>query len=65
MEIDNQYPGKVTNISENCFLHFYFLNVDIFLAVQDSTFKLYIHIKNITVEGTMSQLLDTVLVRVL
>ena len=57
MEIDNQYPEKVENISENCFLNFYFLNVDISLNIQDPTFKFYICIKNITVEGAVSQIL--------
>ena len=40
------------------FSHFYFLNVDNFLTMQDLTFKFYIHIKNITLEGTVSQIFD-------
>ena len=58
MEIDNQYPEKVKKYIRKLFLHFYFLNVDIFLTMQDPTFKCYIHIKIITVEGTASQILD-------
>ena len=58
MEIDNQYPEKEENISKNCFLNFYFLNVDISLTMQDSIFKFYITIKNITVEGPVSQIFD-------
>ena len=56
MEIDNQYPEKVKKYIRKLFSHFYFLNVDIFLIMQDPTFKFYIHIKNITVEGTVSQI---------
>ena len=58
MEIDNQYPEKVKKYIRKLFSHFYFLNVDIFLIMQDPTFKFYIHIKNITVEGTVSQIFD-------
>ena len=58
MEIENQYPEKVKKYIRKLFLHFYFLNVDIFLTMQDPTFKFYIHIKNITVERTVSQIFD-------
>ena len=60
MEIDNQYPEKVKTYIRKLFLHFYFLNVDIFLTMQDptSSSKFYVHIKNITVEGTVSQIFD-------
>ena len=58
MEIDNQNPEKEENISENSFLHFYFLNVNISLTIQDPIFKFYICIKNITIEGTVSQIFD-------
>ena len=60
MEIDNQYPEKVKKYIRKLFLHFYFLNVEIFLTMQDPTSKFYIHIKNITVEGTFSQISDIV-----
>ena len=56
MEIDDQYPDKVKKYIRKLFLHFYFLNVNIFLTTQDPTSKFYIHIKNITVEGTVSQI---------
>ena len=58
MEIDNQYPEKVKKYIQKLFLHFYFFNVNIFLTMQDPTSKFYIHIKNITVEGTVSQIFD-------
>ena len=57
MIIDNQYPEKVNKYIRKLFLHFYFLNVEIFLTMQDPTF-IYIYIKNFTVEGTMSQIID-------
>ena len=56
MEIDNQYPEKVKKYIRKLFSNFYILNVDFFLTMQDPTFKFYIHIKNITVEGTVSQI---------
>ena len=56
MKIDNQYPEKVKKYIRKLFLHFYFLNVDIFLTMQDPTLKFYIHIENINVEGTVSQI---------
>ena len=59
MEIDYQNPEKEENISENCFLHFYFMNVNISLTIQDDPIsKFYICIKNITIEGTVSQIFD-------
>ena len=58
MEIDNQYPEKVKKYIRKLFSHFYFLNVDFFLTMQDPTFKFYKHIKNITVEGNVPQILD-------
>ena len=58
MEIDNQYPEKVSKYIRKLFLHFYFLNVDIFLIMHDPASRFYIHIKNITVEGTVSQIFD-------
>ena len=59
MEIDKWYPERGTNIFEKDFLNFYFLKVDISLTMQDPNFKLYIFIKNIAVEGTVSQIFDT------
>ena len=59
MEIDNQYPEKVKKkYIGKLFLQFYVLNVDIFLTMQDPTFKFYIHIEHITVEGTVPQIFD-------
>ena len=58
MEIDNLYPEKGKKYIRKLFLHFYFLNVDIFLTMQDPTSKFYIHTKNITVKGTVSQISD-------
>ena len=45
MEIDNQFPEKSENISENSFLNLYFLIVDISLTMQDPIFKYYMCIK--------------------
>ena len=47
------------NISENTFLNFYFLNVDISFNMHDLSLKLYRCIKHIAVEGTVSQNLYT------
>ena len=46
------------NVSENDFFNFYFLNVDNSLIIHDLELKLFIGIKNIVIEGTMSQNLD-------
>ena len=55
MEIDNQYPEKEENISENSFFNLLFLERG-YLTMQDPIFKLYISIKNITVEGQVCQI---------
>ena len=49
------------NISENYFLNFYFLNVDISLTMDDLSLKLHICFQNIAVEGTLSQIFDIAL----
>ena len=59
MKIDNQYPGRVRNVSENYFLNFYFLTVAFSLNKSDPNLKLYPCIINIAVEGTVSQIFDT------
>ena len=46
------------DISENYFLNFYFLNVDISLIIKATNLILSIHVENITVEGTVSQIFD-------
>ena len=46
------------NISENEFLNFYFLNVDISVTMHDRNLKLYICIEYIAVEGNVSQIFD-------
>ena len=43
---------------KNCFLNINLLSVDISLTIQDLIFKLYIYIKNVIVEGTVSQTVD-------
>ena len=48
----------MANLFEKYFLHFYFLNVDIFFIMHDSNLKLRMCIKNIVVEGTVSQIFD-------
>ena len=47
---------KMRNISENYFLNFYFLNVDISLTMHDLSLKLHICTQDIAVEGTVSQI---------
>ena len=59
MEIDKLYTQKVTNIFENYFSNFYFLKVDSYLTIRDPNLKINIHIKNIVVKGTVSQILYT------
>ena len=49
---------KMSNISENYFLNFYFLNVDISLTMHDLSMKLHICTQNIVVEGTVSQIFN-------
>ena len=46
------------DISKNYFLNFYFLNVDISLIMKATNMILPIHIENITLEGTVSQIFD-------
>ena len=47
---------RVHNVSEIFFFNFYILNVDISLIMHDTHLKLYICIRNIAVEGTVSQI---------
>ena len=56
MKVGNLYPKRSRSISENYFLNFYFLNVDISLTRSDTNLKLYPCIKHIAVEGTVSQI---------
>ena len=61
MKMDKGVPERLRNVSENDFLNFYFLNVDISLIIHDPN----LCIDNIAVEGTVSQfLLAYVLVHV-
>ena len=48
----------MTHIFENDLFKFYFLNVDISLNMLDPNLKHYMCIKNIVVEGTVSQNFD-------
>ena len=57
-KMHNNFPERIWNISENLFLNFYFLNVNISLTMQDLSLKLHISIKNIVMEETVSQILD-------
>ena len=43
-------------ISENVFFYFYFLNVDISLTICATNLIFSIHVENIIVEGTLSQI---------
>ena len=58
MEIENCYTKRVTHIFQNDFLKFYFLNVDISLNMHNPNLKLSMCIKNIVIEGTVSQNFD-------
>ena len=55
MKMHNHFLKKMKNISENEFLNFYFLNVDISINMHDLGLKLYRCIQYIAVEGTVSQ----------
>ena len=57
----SNFLEKMSNKSENYFLNFYFLNVDISLTMDDLRLKLHICLQNIAVEGTVSQIFDTAL----
>ena len=41
MKMHNHFLKKMKNISENEFLNFYFLNVDISINIHDLSLKLY------------------------
>ena len=58
MKMHNHFIKKIKNISENEFLNFYFLNVDISVTMHDLYLRLYRCIEYISVEGTMSQNFD-------
>ena len=58
MKVDNLFPERSRSVSENYFSNFYFLNVAISLTKNDTNLKLYPCIKNIAVEGTVSQIFD-------
>ena len=57
-KMHNNFPKRNRNISENLFLNFYFLNVNISLTMHDLSLKLHISIKNIAMEGTVSQIFN-------
>ena len=56
IKIDNGFPERFRNVSENEFLHFYFLNVDISLIIHDPNLTFVTCIYNIAIKGTMSQI---------
>ena len=58
MKMHNHFIKKMKNISENEFLNFYFLNVDISVTMHDLYLKLYRCIEYIAVEETVSQIFD-------
>ena len=58
MKIDVQLPEIARNICGKVLFYFYFLNVDISLINNAPHLKLYMCIKNIAVEGTVSQIFD-------
>ena len=58
MKIDVQLPEIMRNISGKDFFYFYFFNVDISLIKYTPHLKLYMCIKKIAVEGTVSQIFD-------
>ena len=48
----------MANLFVEYFYNFYFLNVDISITMHDSNLTLSMCIKNIVVEGTVSQIFD-------
>ena len=58
IKMHNHFIKKMKNISENEFLNFYFLNVDISVTMLDPYLKIYRCIEYIAVEGTVSQIFD-------
>ena len=54
--MNSNFLERTRNISENYFLNFYFLNVDISLTMYDLDLKLHICVQNIVMEGTVSQI---------
>ena len=56
MEIDNHSSEWVANVFEKYFLNFYFLNMDSSFTMHDPNLKLKMCIKNIVVEGSVSQI---------
>ena len=48
--------GRTRNISENYFLNFYFLDVDISLNMHCLNLKRHICVQNIVMDGTVSQI---------
>ena len=57
-KMHNNFPERIWNISENLFLNFYFLNVNISLTMHDLSLKLHISIKNIAMAGTVPQIFN-------
>ena len=49
----------MTSVFEKDFLNFYFLKVYISLVMYNPNLKFYTYVKNIAVEGTVSQIFDT------
>ena len=58
MKMDKKFPERLRNVSENDFLNFYFLNVNISLIIHDLNLRFFICIDNIAVEGTVSQIFN-------
>ena len=54
--MNSNFLETTRNISENYFLNFYLLNVDISLTMYDLDLKLHICVQNIVMEGTLSQI---------
>ena len=52
----SSFLERTRNISENYFLNFYFLKVDISLTMHDLNLKLHICVQNMVMEGTVSQI---------
>ena len=44
--------------AKNLFSHFYFLNKEISLNIKARLMQFYTHVKNIHIEGTVSQICD-------
>ena len=58
IKMQSHFLERIKKISENDFLDFSFLNVNIFLTIHRFNMKLYRYNKNIVVDTPVSQIFD-------